>query len=236
MSFSQSPPEVWQWRPAADTIAAAGVVLQMPTDKVADVVEIACQSNGLVFREEGGAVGVWPWQEENPIYPTGQPAGVTKIHAGAGPLLLTEDGEIWVTGLNQDGQYGDGTITSEIDIYESWHKADGSDYTDVAGAGARVIAVKDGMLWTWGAGGSLSARGVSAPTASTPQEIVGTEETEKVYGYWSAFAAMLKKEDGCVMIWGSNAWGSLGRGYTGGEEGTPQILEFSEAYPPWPVV
>lgn len=235
MSSNQAPPESWQWRDEPPD-----VVQQMPTDKVSNVLEIACQSDGLIFREAGGSVGIWRWQsstlapdKEFPEYPSGQPSGVTKI-AGYGPgaVVLTEDGEVWASGANDAGQYGNGTVTANS--YASWHKADGSGYTDIATANNSILAVRDGTLWSWGSGGVRSARGFSSSNATTPQE-VGVEGTEKVFGNWSTHAPMLKKDDGCVMIWGDNQFGYLGRGYIGGYEENPQNLPISEAYPPWPV-
>lgn len=237
MSFNDFPPEPWQWRGDDPS-----VIEQMPTDRVSDIVEIACPYNGLVFRESGGDVGVWYWQSsslapdtEFPVYPSGQPSGVVKIvgQGEGGPVVLTEDGEIWASGNNSFGQYGNGTTSGTS--YASWHKADGSGYTDVATASASILAVKDGTLWTWGHGGVRSARGASAPDATTPQDT--GFEANMVFGNYIVKAPMLQKEDGCVMIWGENGiFGWLGRGYTGGVEESPQILEFSEAYPSWPVL
>lgn len=230
MSFSQAPPESWQWRGTDES-----VIEQMPTAKISNVVEIACQQTGLVFRRGDGTVGLWRWQEEFPEYPSGQPSGVTKIHAANfHPLILTAGGEVWGTGDNTFGQYGNGDLTLSSTPYTDWHKADGTGYTDVAGAGQRVLAARGGTFWSWGGGGSRSGRGVSAAAASTPQD-TGVEAV-KVFGNYFVQAPMLQQPGGCVMIWGLNDFGWLGRGYRGGEEGTPQILEFSGAYPAWQVV
>lgn len=217
----------WYTDPTGHTIA------QMPTSKVSGVVEMATNDDAFIFRKSDGTVGVWRWLATDPVYPSSQPSGVTKISGGVfHPVLLTGSGEIWGTGDNTFGQYGNGTTVTGN--YASWRKANGTGYTDVAGLNQGVIAVKDGSLWTWGQGGARSARGASAPAASTPQEVAGTDGTIKVFGNRNSFVGMLQKDGGCVEIWGDNTYGWVGQGFQGGEFGSPVDLQASVAYPPWP--
>ena len=228
----------WHW---TDDVT---VPSEMPTSKVSDVTQMAANgsnvTSGICFLEETGAVGRWNQGDEFPIYPTGQPVeSVVKLAAsGANMLILTNVGDVYVSGANTQGQHGNGT-TGVVAGYPDWQKADGTDYEDVAGSGTQCFAVKDGDLYSWGQGGSPSGRGIGAANASTPTLITSdVSDFVAVRGSQANPTPMAVTDGGCVYIWGFQDFGQLGQGYTmePTEIGEPVPLLISRPFPEWPVV
>ncbi len=209
---------------------------QMPTDKVSDVVEISAQFTGLLFRKSDDTVGFWANQTEFPVMTSAPASPITKMRGGfAHTLILTDDGDIYATGNNSFGQFGNGTFTSDLSR-SAWHQATGTGYTDVDGAELASIAVSGSQLYTWGIGDPISARGPSAVTTHTPTAITDMDDVVSVVGNNVTSVAFAIKEDGCIWVWGTNLRGQLGRGYLGGESSVPVQVLFSEAYPAYSTV
>lgn len=224
----------------------------MPTAKTgSDVVEISALDESLAWRRAAGDIKIWRNQQEFPLTPTDRPAGVVKISAGALHVaLLTSGGEIWVTGNNDRGTYGNGTSDISATPFAAWHKADGEDYTDVACAAGNTFGIKGGQIYAWGAfgpglglGEAFDSTDVLTPTVIEDPAI---DDFEKIYGYNTTFNPIAVRENGCAYIWGSNQLGYLGQGHIYGPGVTvttntgaawrPIPLLISEGFPQWQVV
>lgn len=216
---------------------------QLPTDVVNDVVQIECGFRSLAWRQSDGTIGTWAFDDADPTFPTLSfaPDNVLKMKGNAfGVHVLTDAGEIWATGGNQRGEYGNSTF-SLTDDFTVFYQADGTGYTDVAGSNGAVFATKGeaGELYSWGLGGYLSGRGALAPNASTPTQITSPhlDGWVSVSGFESSFNGFATRDDGCVYVWGIQAAGELGQGYGGTpypEEPIPLLV--GEGFPQLPSV
>ena len=224
-----------------------------PTKIGGSVSSIAWGANRLVFLRDDGVVGSWNYNA-NPLFPTSAPANIVKIvHSGTAIHVLTDGGEIWSVGSNQFGQLGilDSTNSAALNALTvglggAFSQTIGDGYTDIAAGThwsfgrAFVFAVKGGRLWTWGAGGVISARPADplitnlrgAPVEITDPDI---DDIEMVEGGGGMANGMYVSASNGLYIWGLNNVGSLGQGYlsptTG--SGTPLPLKVSAAYPEW---
>lgn len=207
---------------------------QMPTGKVGtDVEEITVIGKGLAWRLLDGTVKVWKNLAEFPIVLTNTPADIVKLKSGLGHVLaLTSEaagGEIWSSGDSSRGQAGNGDTDNPG--YGECRQADGTGYTDVGGIQFGTLAVKDGHLWTWGAGGVKSARGSGAPDATHPVQITNPDisDVTAVHGHSLNYVGLYSTESGCVYVWGDNALAHLGQSYFGApSSGVPIPLLISE--------
>jgi len=227
---------------------------QMPTAKLGTGVIDICASPGrLSWRRSDGAIGTWVNSVQNPVFPTSRPANVAKMTCGSSHLLVrTTGGEIWSAGGNQDGEAG--LLASSAanpggssNNYAAFRKALSDGYTDVAGLGRRTLAVKGGRMWTWGLGGSLSARNDGLIRWGAPVEITNPNinDVTRVHGGDLSYNGMYTSGVGCTYIWGHNWGGSLGQGYQSPASLPGFQIEFDAYVPiqlpvgipvaPWPV-
>ena len=226
-----------------------------PTKIGGSVSSIAWGANRLVFLRDDGVVGSWNYNA-NPLFPTSTPANIVKIvHSGTAIHVLTDGGEIWSVGSNQFGQLGilDSTNSAALNALTvglggAFSQTIGDGYTDIAAGThwsfgrAFVFAVKDGRLWTWGAGGVISARPADplitnlrgAPVEITNPDI---DDIEMVEGGGGMANGMYVSASNGLYIWGLNNVGSLGQGYlsptTG--SGVPIPLNVAGPSPDWSV-
>ena len=61
--------------------------------------------------------------------------------------MLKEDGSVWTTGWNEDGQVGDGTITDKSEFNQVIDKGA---VAIAAGHGHSMVMKKDGSVWATG--------------------------------------------------------------------------------------
>jgi len=117
----------------------------------------------------------------------GLPGPVTRVfQGGSGPangqtLAILAGGSVWAWGSNQDGQLGDGTVTSS-DVPVRVHLPKGVTFVKVNSGGYTSFAIDStGRLWSWGGGqnGQLGTEsGLAAARAATVPVDVGIHLTQ----------------------------------------------------------
>jgi hypothetical protein len=137
---------------------------------------------------------------------------------GAHALALASDGTVWAWGANGSGQLGNGTIsTNACACIPTPGPVTGlTSVRGVAGGFEHSLAVKsDGTVWAWGANqdGELG-NGTSGNTRSTPVPVSSLGGVTAVAA-GDAFSLALRN-DGTVWAWGTNSFGELGTGTSGG--------------------
>jgi alpha-tubulin suppressor-like RCC1 family protein len=131
--------------------------------------------------------------------------------AGSGhTLVLTDTGEVWAWGGNDQGQLGDGTTSdSMLPVQVSGL----SGVTAIAAGSFHNLAYRasDGTLWGWGsnANGQL-ARDPPGSRIRIPVEISGLGPLKGIAAGGGHSLAL--KDDGTVVAWGTNQLGQLGTG------------------------
>jgi alpha-tubulin suppressor-like RCC1 family protein len=150
------------------------------------------------------------------------------------------DGKVWCWGSNANGELGNGTTSGQ-----SCHNGTpcqpspaevtvlGTSAVELAAGYNHICARKnDGTLWCWGnnANGQLGDGTTTGqtcfsgyPCKPSPQEAtgLGTNVVEVAAGgsYHSAYLGhtCARKSDDTLWCWGSNVYGQLGNGATGGQ-------------------
>lgn len=156
---------------------------------------------------------------------SGLASGVVAVSAGgyhSCAVTVTNGLKCW--GDNSSGQLGRGTSGG----------ADGTPQ-DVSGLGNVVVAVSAGQLHTcavmrdgsvacWGDNGfGQLGRGTVGGQSATPQAVTGLASGAIALSAGGLHTCAVLV-DGGLACWGSNSTGTLGRGTTGGSDGTPQLV------------
>ncbi|MCR5890293.1 hypothetical protein LRS06_21440 [Hymenobacter sp. J193] len=122
-------------------------------------------------------------------------------------LAIRQDGTLWAWGLNEGGQFGDGTkVNQRVPV-----QVGTATWTSVAAGVGHTVALRtDGTLWAWGSNydGQL---GDGTNTAHMTSMQVGTDTN------WASVAAggfhtVAVRTDGTLWAWGQNENGQLGDG------------------------
>lgn len=120
--------------------------------------------------------------------------------------FLKYDGSLWLAGINNLGQLGNGTRVNASSPVQEMTESDWVSFSIAPYGG--VMGVKDdGSLWGWG-----SMQYVNVPNflASKPVQIGTTEDWATVGCGRDAYYAI--KQDGSMYAMGTNAVGQLGTG------------------------
>lgn len=126
---------------------------------------------------------------------------------------IKNDGTLWVWGLNNVGQLGDGTTTSRISPVAV--AGGGVTWCAVSVGACHMMALKtDGTLWTWGLNSCGQLGDGTTTNRSSPGTVAGGGNTWRDIsaGEGSSFAV---KTDGTLWTWGCNGVGDLGIGTSG---------------------
>ncbi|MBR7133354.1 MAG: leucine-rich repeat protein [Clostridia bacterium] len=143
--------------------------------------------------------------------------GANKLSFGSyHSAVITEDGNLYIWGYNNDRQLGNGSTTNSkkpIKIMDNVATVSlGIDYS--------AAITKDGTLWTWGWNINGQLGNGTTAVSFTPQKIMDNVVTVSLGGYHSA--AITK--DGNLYTWGSNEYGQLGNGSTTNSEKPIKIM------------
>ncbi|AEC03050.1 fimbrillin family protein [Parasphaerochaeta coccoides] len=146
---------------------------------------------------------------------------VKEVSAGTyHTTILKEDGTLWATGYNSDGQLGDGTTTARTTPVRVKDTTDGSGFmTDVAAFSAgnqyTMIVKTDDTLWATGSNnagqlgdGTVTARTtpVRVKASTTPNDFM-TDVKAVSAGYYHT---LILKNDETLWATGQNTYGQLG--------------------------
>jgi alpha-tubulin suppressor-like RCC1 family protein len=155
-------------------------------------------------QEQAGAALVHPY----PYVLDSVPAPKQLSAGDNDSLLLTGDGHVWIWGLNNHGQLGDGT-TNDRSVPAEMTTID--HVKQVAGGYFHNAAIKeDGTVWAWGQGffGELGQGSASRSDQDSPVHVLLPKKATKLATGGEYTMALL--EDGTVWAWGSNTSGQLG--------------------------
>jgi alpha-tubulin suppressor-like RCC1 family protein len=148
---------------------------------------------------------------------TGFGGEVAAIAAGDGfTLALRSDGTVLGSGINTNGQLGDGTTTNRLTPVQVAGLGPSSGAVAIAAASAHSLALKgDGTVVAWGSnsGGRLGD-GTTNPR-SAPVQVTGLGPGSGVVAIATSFGSahsLALKADGAVLAWGDNASAQLGDG------------------------
>ncbi|WP_428564642.1 MAG: hypothetical protein ACP59X_02605 [Solidesulfovibrio sp. DCME] len=138
-------------------------------------------------------------------------AATPKVEAGVGhTVLLKNDGTVWTSGENSEGQLGDGTTTTRLAPVQTIWLAG---VTDISAGDTHTLALRgDGTVWAWGgnAGGQLGINDVTRAMRKNPILVPGLTGVVSVAAGQRHSLAL--KNDGTVWSWGENSNGQLGDG------------------------
>ncbi|WP_103560901.1 RCC1 domain-containing protein [Actinomadura rubteroloni] len=126
-------------------------------------------------------------------------------------VLVDQDGFVWATGSNDNGQLGDGTKTNSKIV----RKVAGlSDVKAVAAAGDYTVALTNsGTVWAWGDNANGQLGNGTTTDSPTPVQVTGLLNATAISaGPDGHVLAVLSS--GQVKAWGANGSGQLGDGTT----------------------
>jgi alpha-tubulin suppressor-like RCC1 family protein len=126
----------------------------------------------------------------------------------ASSAAIKTDGTLWLWGINNAGQLGDGTSvnkSSPVQIITG-----GTDWSQLSMKAFHAGAIKtDGTLWMWGSNGARLGDNTLLNRSSPVQTISGGTDWDQVSCGTSHTGAI--KTDGTLWMWGGNT-GCLGDG------------------------
>ena len=149
--------------------------------------------------------------QSNPDYDFSSEGEVIQVAAGGShSAAVTKDGDLYMWGLNYNGQLGDGTTT---DRYTPVKIMDNVALVSLGGSHSAAIT-KDGSLYMWGYNyyGQLGDGGTTTDRY-TPVKIMDNVASVSLGGNHSAAIT----NDGNLYTWGYNKYGQLGDGTTKGD-------------------
>lgn len=140
--------------------------------------------------------------------------GNVDVKAGNGfSAILKDDGTVWIWGLNNKGQLGNGTYANSDSPVVVPNL---SSVTAIAAGREHFLALKsDGTVWTWGSNGAGQLGNNTTTTSNIPVQVkTGADSflSNIVAIDAGEYHSMALKSDGTVWTWGNNANGRLGIG------------------------
>jgi len=192
--------------------------------------------------DASGDLWVWGWNSDGQLCLKGVRSvnipvemsgfGAAAVAGGGGHLLiLMANGTVEACGLNHQGQLGNGSFHSSTRPVTVETKAN-TPLTNItaisAGNMLSEATAADGTVWTWGHN-QLGQLGLgSTQNQDFAHEVNLPASATQVYagGDYPNDGHMLAiLSTGQVMAWGSNTWGQLGDGKTGGKSTVPVAVD-----------
>jgi len=125
-------------------------------------------------------------------------------------FAIDNNGDVWVWGSNQHGQFGNGT--TESSSITPIKISNISNVISLRSSFSHVIALKnDGTVWTWGDNDNGDLGDGSTESNYIPTQI---KTLDGIIRIDTGFHSVALKNDGTVWTWGSNWYGQLGDGTT----------------------
>ena len=159
----------------------------------------------------------------SPVQVMAPGAGITAIAAGdRHHMVLKDDGSLWVTGVNFDGQVGDNTKNNQ----PAYVQVVASGVAQIAAGWAHSMYIgTDGSLWLWGVNdrGAIGTGSFDVNDTVAPLKIVDSGVVQAVGGHQSTYFI---KTDGSLWGMGYNVAGQIGDG-TSNDRATPFQIESS---------
>jgi alpha-tubulin suppressor-like RCC1 family protein len=125
-------------------------------------------------------------------------------------------GQVWMWGVNSEGQLGDGTTTPHYipkRVMVATKTALSGVVSVAAGSGHTVALRNDGTVWAWGNGQNGALGNGSTLTQLRPVQVMTMSgpltNVKQVVAGGSRFSIALK-QDGTIWGWGANGSGQLG--------------------------
>jgi alpha-tubulin suppressor-like RCC1 family protein len=136
-----------------------------------------------------------------------QPYDIVDIAAGVDTsYAVTADGAVYAWGYNGDGQYGNGSTSSDNALHQVPLPA-GVVITSISASYYSVAALSStGDVYTWGAADYGATGTGSDGNTVTPTKIM-SGATQVSQGWWGGAAV---DGNGSVWVWGTNLEGELG--------------------------
>ncbi|MEN9574272.1 MAG: Hemolysin, plasmid [Verrucomicrobiota bacterium] len=143
-------------------------------------------------------------------------SNVIKVDAGfSWNAVLKADGTVWMWGVNNLGQMGQGATGSPITAPTQVPGL--TDVVDIVAAGQHTLALKsDGTLWSWGnnSNGELGRGNVGTADATPGQVTALGSSVAKLFPAVSV-THFVQKTDGTIWAWGAGYHGNFGNGQQG---------------------
>lgn len=149
------------------------------------------------------------------------------VAVGAGnehSLYVKENGTVWASGSNENGQLGDGTTTNRtVPVQADFPSTVIA--TAVAGGHMHSLALdSDGKVWAWGDNSSGQLGDGTNTNSFVPVEVQGLTNVVKIAAGRAHSLAL--KSDGTIWAWGDNIFGQLGIGSNANQNAPVQITGF----------
>ncbi len=122
-------------------------------------------------------------------------------------LVLRDDGTVWATGYNNDGQLGNGTTKNSSQLVQV--QGVGGVQKIAAGYFRSLAIENDGSVWAWGQGDLGNA---TTTNSSTAIQVPGVSGAAAVASGVNQSLVLLS--GGTVEAWGANTYGEDGNGTT----------------------
>lgn len=125
-------------------------------------------------------------------------------------MFVESDGSLWVMGVNDYGQLGDGTVLNFPSGVHQPEKIVASNVTAVAAGGDHSLFLKsDGSLWAMGEDSAGQLGDGTFNGTSQPEKVIDSEVTAIAAG---GNHSMFIKSNGSLWVMGENYAGQLGDG------------------------
>jgi len=201
--------------------------------ELTDIVEISCLQVTTLGLHKNGTIRAWgtgtsgqlgngaaqssavPVQvkstDGNGVFENAVAVSAGHMHACA----LKSDGTVWVWGLNDRGQLGNGSTVKKSVLPVQVKSPDGKGVLDnvisiAAGVGHCLAVQKDGTVLGWGENVVGQIGDGTTTDRYLPVKVSGIENAVKVFTGWHFSYALCK--DGSLWAWGYNVFGQLGDG------------------------